>query len=81
MEEQSTTLSWVAQAVLLMLADSRTGATATQLSGQMFLPKDQVDDALDELAVGGHARRAGRRWRAVMAVPARLAASTVAADR
>jgi DNA-binding IclR family transcriptional regulator len=70
METESSSLSWVAQAVLLMLADSRTGATATQLSGQMFLPKDQVDDALGELAARGHARRHGRRWRAVLSVRA-----------
>jgi DNA-binding IclR family transcriptional regulator len=73
-EQQSTSLGWVAQAVLLMLADSRTGATATQLSGQMFLPKEQVDDALGELAAGGYARRAGRRWRAATGVPAALVA-------
>jgi DNA-binding IclR family transcriptional regulator len=64
METKSRSMSWVAQAVLLMLAESRTGATATQLSGQMFIPKDQVDDALRELLVGGYARRHGRRWRA-----------------
>jgi DNA-binding IclR family transcriptional regulator len=77
MEEQSSSLSWVAQAVLLMLADSRTGATATQLSGQMFLPKDQVDDALGELAASGHARRHGRRWRAILGAPVHA----LAADR
>jgi DNA-binding IclR family transcriptional regulator len=81
METQSSSLSWVAQAVLLMLADSRTGATATQLSGQMFLPKDQVDDALGELAACGHARRNGRRWRAVLGVRARTDGQPLTADR
>jgi DNA-binding IclR family transcriptional regulator len=60
-------LGWVAQQVLLMLADTRTGATATQLSGRLFLPRDQVDDALRELLAKGYATRSGRRWRPVVA--------------
>lgn len=57
-------VSSVAQEVLRLLGDSRTGATATQLSGQMFLPKQQILDALFELAGRGYVRRHGRRWRA-----------------
>jgi DNA-binding IclR family transcriptional regulator len=69
MEKQSSdnSLSWAAQQVILLLADSRTGATATQLSGQLFLPREQVDDALRELLAHGHATRSGRRWRPVLA--------------
>jgi hypothetical protein len=61
-----SSLSWVAQQVLLLLADSRTGATATQLSGQLFMPREQVDDALGELLEHGHASRSGRRWRPIL---------------
>ena len=69
MDQQSSdsSLSWVAQQVLLLLADSRTGATSTQLSGQLFTPKDQVDTALRELLTHGYATRSGRRWRPVVA--------------
>jgi DNA-binding IclR family transcriptional regulator len=63
-----SSLSWVAQQVLLLLADSRTGATSTQLSGQLFMPKDQVDSALRELLTHGYATRSGRRWRPVIAM-------------
>jgi DNA-binding IclR family transcriptional regulator len=62
-----SSLSWIAQQVLLLLADSRTGATATQLSGQLFTPREQVDDALRELLTHGYATRSGRRWRPVIA--------------
>ncbi len=69
MDQQSSdsSLSWVAQQVLPLLADSRTGATATQLSGQLFMPKEQVDSALRELLTHGYATRSGRRWRPVVA--------------
>jgi hypothetical protein len=69
MERQSSppALSWIAQQVLLLLAESRTGATATQLSGQLFLPREQVDGALRELLAHGHATRSGRRWRPIIA--------------
>jgi DNA-binding IclR family transcriptional regulator len=69
MERQfsDNSLSWVAQQVILLLAESRTGATATQLSGQIFLPREQVDDALRELLAHGYATRSGRRWRPVIA--------------
>jgi hypothetical protein len=66
-QSSDSSLSWVAQRVVLLLADSRTGATATQLSGQLFLPREQVDDALRELLAHGHATRSGRRWRPVIA--------------
>jgi hypothetical protein len=62
-----SSLSWVAQQVVLLLADSRTGATATQLSGQLFLPREQVDHALRELLAHGYATRSGRRWRPAIA--------------
>ena len=62
-----SSLSWVAQQVALLLAESRTGATATQLSGQLFVPREQVDDALRELLTHGYATRSGRRWRPVIA--------------
>jgi DNA-binding IclR family transcriptional regulator len=62
-----SSLSWVAQQVVLLLAESRTGATATQLSGQLFMPRDQVDSALRELLTHGYATRSGRRWRPVVA--------------
>jgi hypothetical protein len=69
MEQTSSdsSLSWVAQQVLLLLADSRAGATATQLSGQLFMPRQQVDPALRELLTHGYATRSGRRWRPVIA--------------
>ena len=68
MDQQSSdsSLSWVAQQVVLLLAESRSGATATQLSGQLFLPREQVDDALRELLTHGYATRSGRRWRPVV---------------
>ena len=66
-QSSDSSLSWVAQQVLLLLADSRTGATATQLSGQLFMPKEQVDSALRELLTHGYATRSGRRWRPVVA--------------
>jgi hypothetical protein len=66
-QSSDSTLSWVAQQVALLLADSRTGATATQLSGQLFTPREQVDDALRELLTHGYATRSGRRWRPVLA--------------
>jgi hypothetical protein len=62
-----SSLSWVAQQVALLLADSRAGATATQLSGQLFMPREQIDDALRELLNNGYATRSGRRWRPVFA--------------
>jgi hypothetical protein len=65
-QPHGSSLSWVAQQVLLLLADSRTGATATQLSGQLFMPREQVDDALAELLEHGHANRFGRRWRPII---------------
>jgi DNA-binding IclR family transcriptional regulator len=69
MDPQSSdnSLSWVAQQALLLLAESRTGATATQLSGQLFMPREQVDHALRELLTRGYATRSGRRWRPVIA--------------
>ena len=66
-QPSDSSLSWVAQQVLLLLADSRTGATATQLSGQLFTPREQVDDALRELLTHGYATRSGRRWRPAFA--------------
>jgi len=66
-QHYESSLSWIAQQVLLLLADSRTGATATQLSGQLFMPREQVDSALRELLAHGHASRSGRRWRAMLA--------------
>jgi DNA-binding IclR family transcriptional regulator len=66
-QPSQSSLGWVAQQVLLLLADSRTGATATQLSGQLFMPRDQVDSALRELLTHGYAARSGRRWRPVVA--------------
>jgi DNA-binding IclR family transcriptional regulator len=66
-QSSDSSLSWVAQQVLLLLADSRTGATATQLSGQLFTPKEQVDSALRELLTHGYASRSGRRWQPVVA--------------
>ena len=66
-QPSDSSLSWAAQQVLLLLADSRTGATATQLSGQLFLPREQVDNALSELLHHGHASQSGRRWRPVLA--------------
>ena len=47
----------------MLLADSRVGATATQLFGQLFMPREQVDDALRELLTHGYATRSGRRLR------------------
>jgi DNA-binding IclR family transcriptional regulator len=66
-QPSDSSLSWVAQQVALLLADSRTGATATQLSGQLFMPREQVDVALRELLTHGYATRSGRRWRPVVA--------------
>jgi DNA-binding IclR family transcriptional regulator len=66
-QSSDSSLSWVAQQVALLLADSRTGATATQLSGQLFMPREQVDVALRELLTHGYAARSGRRWRPVVA--------------
>jgi DNA-binding IclR family transcriptional regulator len=66
-QPSQSSLGWVAQQVLLLLAESRTGATATQLSGQLFMPKDQIDSALRELLTHGYATRSGRRWRPVVA--------------
>jgi DNA-binding IclR family transcriptional regulator len=66
-QPSESSLGWVAQQVLLLLAESRTGATATQLSGQLFMPREQVDDALRELLTHGYATRSGRRWRPVVA--------------
>jgi len=65
-QPQESSLSWVAQQVLLLLADSRTGVTATQLSGQLFMPRGQIDVALAELLEHGHASRSGRRWRPII---------------
>jgi DNA-binding IclR family transcriptional regulator len=66
-QSSDSSLGWIAQQVLLLLAESRTGATATQLSGQLFLPREQVDGALRELLAHGYATRSGRRWRPVIA--------------
>ena len=65
-QPHESSLSWVAQQVLLLLADSRMGATATQLSGQLFMPRKQIDLALTELLEHGHASRYGRRWRPIL---------------
>ena len=64
MDRQAPALSPVAQEVLRLLVDSRTGATATQLAAQLAVEKEQVLEALLELAGRGHVRRHGRRWRA-----------------
>jgi DNA-binding IclR family transcriptional regulator len=67
LQSSDNSLSWIAQQVALLLADSRTGATATQLSGQLFMPREQVDVALRELLTHGYATRSGRRWRPALA--------------
>src|SRR3954471_2857971 len=52
MDTQSPTgpRTWLGQAVLEALGESRTGATAIELSGQMFVPVEQVEQALRDLS-------------------------------